>query len=68
MRKINLSNNLERNYYNIKDEFVKFLVNNKLELHIDEDDNKAIIYDYEGNDIAIMTLNQLTKRVKINLV
>ncbi len=67
MKKMNLSNTLERNYYNIKDEFVKFLVNNKLELHIDEDMNKAIVYDNEGNDIEIMTLKQLSKRVKINI-
>ena len=62
---INYENSITRNFYNIKERFVMFLENNNLSLAIDEDDNRAIVFDSAGNDLEHMTLKQLARRVRL---
>lgn len=65
MKKINIENPVERNYYGIKEAFVSFLVDNKMSVEADEDEGTATVFDASGNDIAHMTLKQLSRRIKL---
>ena len=62
---INYANPITRNFYGIKERFVTFLKENNLSLSIDEDENKVVIYDSNGNDLVHMTLKQLARRVQL---
>lgn len=62
---VDYENPIIRNYYSIKERFVTFLEENNLLLSIDEDENRVIVYDSAGNDLAHMTLKQLARRVQL---
>lgn len=62
---VEYENPITRNYYGIKERFVAFLEENNLLLSIDEDENRAVIYDSTGNDLEHMTLKQLSRRVRV---
>ena len=62
---IDYTNPITRNYYGIKECFALFLKKHNLSLFVNAEENKAIVYDTEGNDIEHMTLKQLARRVKV---
>lgn len=62
---VNLKNPIIRNYLGLKAEFVVFLLNRDYKLYVDFDSCRAVVYGTEGNDIAHMTLKQLSRRVKV---
>lgn len=63
---VDFTNPIVRNYYGIKERFVMFLVEHNLSLSIDEDENRVIVYDSDGNNLEYMTLKQLTRRVRVS--
>ena len=63
---VDFTNPVVRNYYGIKERFVTFLVEHNLSLSIDEDENRVIVYDSNGNNLEYMTLKQLTRRVRVS--
>ena len=63
---VDFTNPVVRNYYGIKERFVTFLVEHNLSLSIDEDENRVIVYDSDGNNLEYMTLKQLTRRVRVS--
>lgn len=62
---LDYTNPIIGSYYGIKERFVSFLEKHRLLLYINADNNEAIVYDREGNDLEHMTLKQLSRRVKI---
>ena len=62
---IDYTNPIAQNYYGIKEHFALFLKEHNLSLFVNADENKAIVYDIDGNDIEHMTLKQLARRVKV---
>lgn len=54
-----------RNFLRLKKEFVKFLLDNRYQLYVDFDEDRAVIYSEEGDDLAHMTLKQLSRRVTV---
>lgn len=62
---IDITNPITRNYYGIKECFAEFLRKHNLSLFINTEENKAVIYDIDGNDIEHMTLKQLARRVRV---
>ena len=62
---INYENPVVRNFYGIKERLATFLAVHDLSLSIDEDENRVIVYDSNGNDLAHMTLKQLVRRVRL---
>lgn len=62
---IDYTNPITRNYYGIKECFAEFLRKHNFSLFINTEENKAVVYDTDGNDIEHMTLKQLARRVKV---
>lgn len=62
---IDYTNPITRNYYGIKEHFAAFLREHNLSLFVNTDENKAVVYDTDGNDLEHMTLKQLARRVRI---
>ena len=62
---IDFKNPITRNYSGFVVCFVAFLRKHNLSLFINSEENKAIVYDTDGNDIEHMTLKQLARRVKV---
>ena len=63
---IDYENLLVRSFYGIKEKFVDFLKENHFNLCVNTDNNEVIVYDKNGNDKEIMTLKQLSKRVRLH--
>lgn len=62
---INLKNPEIRNFLGLKQGLIEFLLDNRYQLYVDFDKDRAVIYSEEGNDLAHMTLKQLSRRTKI---
>lgn len=62
---INLKNPEIINFLGLKQELVELLLNNKYQLYVDFDNDRAVVFSEEGNDLAHMTLKQLSRRTKI---
>lgn len=52
-------------YLRLKEQFVRFLLDNDYRLWVDFEEERADVHDSEGNDLAHMTFKQLSRRTTI---
>lgn len=62
---VNLKDSEVIYYLRLKYQFVRFLLDNDYRLYVDFDEDRAVVYDSEGNDLAHMTFKQLSRRTTI---
>lgn len=62
MKEINLNDGVERNYHGISLRYAKELLDNNMTITLHESTDTYTIYDAEGNDQEILTLDELQRR------
>lgn len=60
--KINLTNSSDCNFYGVSETFRNELNEKKLDLHYEEDTETYTVYDEDGNDIEVLTYEEMQKR------